>query len=151
MKYAMTSRTCQPSMIHEGGSRTQRQGAVRRLAWTASCCLAAESRGSRSNLVVVREARIERAQWGYPCKTGIVRLKTWWLEGRVEGVTFWSCPSQGDKPHFLVQDRCRGGIPDPASAVSTNAVWNCRSGPRGHCLDWGGSASWGRDGRCFLL
>ena len=34
----------------------------------------------------------------------------------------------------------------------TNAAWNCcRSGPGGHCLDWGGSAAWGRDGRGFLL
>ena len=86
--------------LQEGGNWTQRQGAVRRLAWTASCCLAAESRGSRSNLVVVGEARIERAQWEYPFRTGTVRL-TWWLEGRVEGDTFWLWPSHGDEPHCL--------------------------------------------------
>ena len=68
--------------LQEGGDWTQRQGAVRRQAWTASCCLAAEPRGRRSNLVVVGEARIERAQWEYPFRTGTVRL-TWWLEGRV--------------------------------------------------------------------
>jgi hypothetical protein len=83
--------------LFEGGSWIQRHGAVRRQA----CCLRRlRSRCGRSNLVAEEECPKNGLRGVTRLQTGSVRL-TWWLEGRVEGVTFGSWTSQGNEPHCL--------------------------------------------------
>ena len=88
MKYAMTPKTCLPSLRAAAGFDVMGLCVGRLVAWRRL-----RSRCGRSNLVAEEECPKNGLRGVTRLQTGSVRL-TYWLEGRVEGVTFRSWPSQ---------------------------------------------------------